>query len=616
MMKKSLSFLAAIAFAFSANAEIIQYSPSSGASIPSLPVPLADGGTGSSTAVGALTNLGAASRLVPVCNQVYDSDGGQNSAGQQTMSRIVFYCPQGATSLSLVYTGFYMSGTTETSSVDPMLFNAGVVTGVPAPWSASTAYTTGQSVTYNATQTGTGTFGNNPIYTAAAGSTNSAPIPTNANWSAGAVPSPIPVTCNGGRVCQLGTFTSASLAPAPTTQPIITTDPVQVSVPAGGYISVYTWTNQTGTQKLYAQSPEIYTEGAYYTQGTTSTDLTLTAANSNKVSLAGIVAPTGVIGLPLANKPTVAIIGDSRALGIDGNGLSSIGIAAAGSGFTSADEGVICPLPDTGASSFEVGRSAQVIITQITAGAVSSAQIYDPGSYAGTTSGQTLPSGTQTFTGCGHGTGFGVTPSFNSSGRDFGDQYYARGYLQRAIAESQLTFTGAVHSGDTVAGWNTRDYDRLAFLQKTCVRNVVIELGINDIGTTPATTEASLVKIANQLLGNGCVQAVYLATMPPYATSTDGFATTTNQTTNANNANRVTLNDWDRTVPAPFTGYLETADPVESSRDSGLWKVTGTGCNSGNTAQVNVYSCDGLHETSYGVTQTVTTLGNLSTFFQ
>lgn len=550
---------------------------------------------------------------VPVCNQMLNPDGGLNSAGQQTSFRAVFYCPQGAVGPSLILTGFYVTGTTETSLVDPIPINLSVVNNVPAPWSSATSYVTGNSVTYNPTQSATSTFANNPIWTAAGNNSNSAPIPTNANWGAGAVPTPIAVTCFGGRNCTLPT----QMTPAGTlvTQPILVTDPINITVPIGGYIAVLGWTNQTGTQKIVADAPMQYTAGNYFKQATSQADITLTAANTVTVTATAVPQPSAIIGIPLVNTPTVAIITDSRGRGICGGGVASVATLVGGGSYTSADEGVICTMPDTNASSFEVAASARVIITKVTAGAVAGAQLYDTGCYAGTANSQTIPSGSQVFV-CGHGTLFAMTPTLNSSGQDFGDQYYASGYLQRALAESGIAFTGVVHSGETVAGWNTRDYDRLAFLQATHVRNVIIEIGINDIGTTPSTTEASLVTMANALLGNGYTKAVYLATMPPQATSNNGYADTSGQTTNANNANRVTLNTWIRTTPAPFAGYLETADPVESSRDSGKFKVNGTACNAGNTAAINVVTCDGLHLTTYGDTLITTALGNLSTFFQ
>lgn len=62
----------------------------------------------------------------------------------------------------------------------------------------------------------------------------------------------------------------------------------------------------------------------------------------------------------------------------------------------------------------------------------------------------------------------------------------------------------------------------------------------------------------------------YVTTILPSATTTDNYATTINQTTASYNAGRVTENNRRRGVPTPWLGCFESADAVESSRDSGL----------------------------------------------
>lgn len=89
---------------------------------------------------------------------------------------------------------------------------------------------------------------------------------------------------------------------------------------------------------------------------------------------------------------------------------------------------------------------------------------------------------------------------------------------------------------------------------------------------------------------------VYQTTVLPIASSTDRFATLEGQTPRENEAFRVRVNDWLRDgapllngVPAigtkdpaavridqpghPLDGYIETADAVESSRNSGKWRI-------------------------------------------
>jgi len=161
-----------------------------------------------------------------------------------------------------------------------------------------------------------------------------------------------------------------------------------------------------------------------------------------------------------------------------------------------------------------------------------------------------------------------------------------------------------------------RSYNELAAITASHCRNVIDELDINDIrsNVTAAVIEQQHINLANLLLANGYVKAVFLTTTPPDPTSTDGYATLGNQTAGTNDAARVAINDWKRTVPAPFAGVIETADPVESSRDSGKVTVAGGGsCGAGGgVAQQNVVMCDGLHYSTYGVGLILSSVGNIS----
>jgi hypothetical protein len=84
----------------------------------------------------------------------------------------------------------------------------------------------------------------------------------------------------------------------------------------------------------------------------------------------------------------------------------------------------------------------------------------------------------------------------------------------------------------------------------------------------------------------------------PVSTSTNGWTTTAGQTTHGNNAQRVAFNNWLRdgapidgagaplAVGAtgtragqpghPLAGYFETADTMETARNSGIWKMPTT----------------------------------------
>lgn len=117
------------------------------------------------------------------------------------------------------------------------------------------------------------------------------------------------------------------------------------------------------------------------------------------------------------------------------------------------------------------------------------------------------------------------------------------------------------------------------------VTHVICQLGVNDVGNSRTAAQA-LTDI--QTIRAACQgRKFYQATILPVSSSTNSWATVAAQTTASYNAQRVTLNNLIRANPTGFSGYLETADPVESSRDSGLWKAP-------------AYTVDGVHGSTAG----------------
>ncbi|WEK53336.1 MAG: GDSL-type esterase/lipase family protein [Candidatus Cohnella colombiensis] len=106
----------------------------------------------------------------------------------------------------------------------------------------------------------------------------------------------------------------------------------------------------------------------------------------------------------------------------------------------------------------------------------------------------------------------------------------------------------------------------------------VVNYGTNDFfyNRTLQEVKDALLIIGNRLKSYGLKP--YICTICPRVTSTDSYATLTNQSPvnsqfAAGLSDRNLLNDWIRTTPAPFVGYIDMADAVESSRNSGKWKV-------------------------------------------
>lgn len=92
-------------------------------------------------------------------------------------------------------------------------------------------------------------------------------------------------------------------------------------------------------------------------------------------------------------------------------------------------------------------------------------------------------------------------------------------------------------------------------------------------------------------LYGGAGLKIWQCTIPPVTTSSDGWTTTANQTVTVNESKRVALNDWFRSVPSGLSGFIEVADILETSRNSGKWKVT-----------PSPLTLDGIHPSSAGWT--------------
>lgn len=167
-----------------------------------------------------------------------------------------------------------------------------------------------------------------------------------------------------------------------------------------------------------------------------------------------------------------------------------------------------------------------------------------------------------------------------------------RGWVSRAF-DGNLSYLNLGISGSSVLIASTLGYlrRRLALANLCQFDAAVVVYGINDIigGATAAEVEARLSALYGFLADTGI--PVYGGTVSPVTSSTDDWQTTVNQTTAAHNTERVTLNNWIRTTPAPLSGFFELADAVESARDSGLWKASGVPFG---------FTADGVHESSGG----------------
>lgn len=101
--------------------------------------------------------------------------------------------------------------------------------------------------------------------------------------------------------------------------------------------------------------------------------------------------------------------------------------------------------------------------------------------------------------------------------------------------------------------------------------HIIFELGENDVGNTGGALTAFL---ANQqtIFGYFPGKPIFAETIVPASTSTDAWLTSGNQTTSANNANRITYNTSLRAGSiAGLTGFFEFATIAEGTLNSGIW---------------------------------------------
>jgi lysophospholipase L1-like esterase len=189
----------------------------------------------------------------------------------------------------------------------------------------------------------------------------------------------------------------------------------------------------------------------------------------------------------------------------------------------------------------------------------------------------------------------------SSSGWGQGDtaesDYYDYGYISRALS-NEYGYIKYTRASTAMSHYLTgAGYLRLlAFLNVVKPTHVIHQLGSNDL-TSAASLATMQQRIADMwdILGSTGARVIQ-ATYTPVTTSSDSWATLEGQTKASSNTVRIATNEWIRSVPSTaITGYLECCDVVESSRNSGLWRVNGT---------ASTYTADGTHVTQLGHRET------------
>jgi lysophospholipase L1-like esterase len=201
--------------------------------------------------------------------------------------------------------------------------------------------------------------------------------------------------------------------------------------------------------------------------------------------------------------------------------------------------------------------------------------------------GQKVPSVLLLGSSSAYGTGDSMTASDNPN-RD-------NGYLSRMLS-NEFCYAKQCRASHTLLHYMTDSRRRLALITALKPTHVICQIGGNDItnGANLATVQSRFQSVWSTLTAQGI--KVIQSTITPTTTSTDAWATVENQTVVASNAVRVQVNDWIRTTPTGLWGFIDPAAVVESSSNSGKWRVDG-----------GAWSYDGTHLTAAAHYQT--TLG-------
>lgn len=121
--------------------------------------------------------------------------------------------------------------------------------------------------------------------------------------------------------------------------------------------------------------------------------------------------------------------------------------------------------------------------------------------------------------------------------------------------------------------------------------HIINAYGFNDIWNGASTAAVLANQLLVQNIGHSLNKKVYNVTVSPKTTSSDSWATTTNQTIASAPANtiRVAVNTAVRLGGNGQDGYIDLSSAVESSLNSGKWIVTGA---------ANYATTDGIHEST------------------
>lgn len=153
-----------------------------------------------------------------------------------------------------------------------------------------------------------------------------------------------------------------------------------------------------------------------------------------------------------------------------------------------------------------------------------------------------------------------------------------------------MAFLNIGQSGEKANNFLTNAPARKKLVAAGYFSHLLCGYGFNDIYTSVDSKATVIANLQAIWATAPASRKVFQTTITPKTTSTDSWATVENQTIASGDVTRLDLNaDIRNAAFSGMDGYWDVADGIESSRDSGKFRITG-GAN----------TTDGLHPNPLG----------------
>lgn len=171
------------------------------------------------------------------------------------------------------------------------------------------------------------------------------------------------------------------------------------------------------------------------------------------------------------------------------------------------------------------------------------------------------------------------------------------GYPARSLDVHGYPYTRLVASGWTAQSLAANTTLPAALYAAISFTGAIVELGVNDLANA-SRTQAQLLADQQTIYGLFSGKTIFQSTITTISTSTDGWATTANQTISSVGTMSLlnSVNTAIRAVPANVNVVLEAADAQMSARNSDIW------------AAPPAHTGDGTHPNASGASSIASTI--------